>query len=510
MSPISSDRSLQDDIKNLFKLLPPGVNPFEFIIKYLYEKNFPPTSNASIIVLKIFFSFHLLICFFCISILILPFFKGKRDSMWVFKKLYISDGQNLRLHPSPLYFLNSGMIMAISQFFGSVSSVLYILLLLRSSKDTEYRAKAKSIKFLSPMLNFEFFAYWVMAWNSLYTKLYSGAFYTTNMNSKQRCTVPPFIYNFLFVTFPFISIFIDVYYLKILMDSMSQQSSAWFDLLENLKVGSKIWEDIMEPSTDTMKHANLMNKIMENTNKSEVLARSLLWSLDLVVERFRNLCITWTIVLFITCVLFIYSLWSFLSLIYQSIRPKFPKPANNIPVLTCSRNKTKQQNQFLTQAEVPVSPQIKIIRQKLRFLTFRASVMVFSISISIIICMIGSITPVRIATDPSWRSIMCWVPLISGSIASLPITYQCWRLCNDGEEIHKSAHKRLASTTDCLDYVNAPRGNDISASIISIQPSNPATSSELSAAAEEFPLEDVIYVCDKRVDKYNQDQIKKI
>ncbi|KAI8444315.1 hypothetical protein BY996DRAFT_4569199, partial [Phakopsora pachyrhizi] len=105
--------------KEVIELIPPGVNPFEFIMKYLYEKNFPPTSEASIIVLKIFFSFHLLICFFCVSILILPFFKGKRDSLWVFKKLYISDGENSRLHSTPLYFLNSGIIMAISQFFGS-------------------------------------------------------------------------------------------------------------------------------------------------------------------------------------------------------------------------------------------------------------------------------------------------------------------------------------------------------------------------------------------------------
>ncbi|CAH7683380.1 expressed protein [Phakopsora pachyrhizi] len=209
------------------------------------------------------------------------------------------------------------------------------------------------------------------------------------------------------------------------MDSATQQSSSWFELLENLKLGSKIWKDIMEPSADTMKHANLMSEMMKNTNQSEVLTRSLLWNLGLVVERFRNLCITWTIVLFVTCVLFIYSLWSFLFLIYQSIRPKFPKPANYNPVLACSRNETKQQTNFLTQAEVPVSPQIKVIRQKLRFLTFRASVMVFSISLSIIICAIGVITPARVVSDPSWRSTMCWVPLISGSIASLPITYQC-------------------------------------------------------------------------------------
>ncbi|KAI8444314.1 hypothetical protein BY996DRAFT_8124495 [Phakopsora pachyrhizi] len=117
--------------------------------------------------------------------------------------------------------------------------------------------------------------------------------------------------------------------------------------------------------------------------------------------------------------------------------------------------------------------------------------MVFSISLSIIICAIGVITPARVVSDPSWRSTMCWVPLISGSIASLPITYQCWCICNDGEEIHKSTHKRLTSKTDCLGCVSASRENDVSASAISIQPSIPVNPYELSSAAEEFHMDEV-------------------
>ncbi|CAH7683989.1 expressed protein [Phakopsora pachyrhizi] len=255
------------------------------------------------------------------------------------------------------------MLMAISQFLGSTSTLFYIWMLHNSRSDTEYRAKSKPIMFISLMCDFEFLAYWVMAWNSLYTKLYSGASYATYLSSKRKCALPPSFYNLIFILFPIISISMDSYYLKLLLSSMSKHTNSWFDLLNDLKSSSITWEALMDPSISRAKHATLIGKFLSDANHSKDLTLVLLQNLNTVIRRFRHLCISWAIVLLITCIFFIYSLWSFLSLIYQSTKPKIPKSSDNIPGVNVTQNGSSCNTNF-TEAEIPISPQKEMMKQK--------------------------------------------------------------------------------------------------------------------------------------------------
>ncbi|KAI8459160.1 hypothetical protein BY996DRAFT_4131401 [Phakopsora pachyrhizi] len=101
-----------------------------------------PSEKVWLRVLELVFALHLVIGISCLAILFLQP-RGKLDGLWVFKKLYITDSEGQKVSLTPLYFPNSGMTMAISQFLASVSTQVYVWALHKAYQDPTHIDKTQ-------------------------------------------------------------------------------------------------------------------------------------------------------------------------------------------------------------------------------------------------------------------------------------------------------------------------------------------------------------------------------
>jgi hypothetical protein len=77
--------------KSIFGTIPAGVNPFAYILNLITPQYFLPLSKYTLGLLVFFFIVHLLIALFCIVILVLPYLRGRKQSQWFLRRLYIKD-----------------------------------------------------------------------------------------------------------------------------------------------------------------------------------------------------------------------------------------------------------------------------------------------------------------------------------------------------------------------------------------------------------------------------------
>ncbi|KAA1092085.1 hypothetical protein PGTUg99_016379 [Puccinia graminis f. sp. tritici] len=123
---------------SIFGAIPPGVNPFDYLHNIITPQFLVPFSRLTTAILAIFFIFHLLIAIFCLALLVLPYLRGIEQYQWLFKRVYIRNYSGQNLYNTPLLLVNTGMIMAISQFMGSIAAQAFILVLFKASHSTKY------------------------------------------------------------------------------------------------------------------------------------------------------------------------------------------------------------------------------------------------------------------------------------------------------------------------------------------------------------------------------------
>ncbi|KAA1074708.1 hypothetical protein PGT21_016533 [Puccinia graminis f. sp. tritici] len=123
---------------SIFGAIPPGVNPFDYLHNVITPQFLVPFSRLTTAILAIFFIFHLLIAIFCLALLVLPYLRGIEQYQWLFKRVYIRNYSGQNLYNTPLLLVNTGMIMAISQFMGSIAAQAFILVLFKASHSTKY------------------------------------------------------------------------------------------------------------------------------------------------------------------------------------------------------------------------------------------------------------------------------------------------------------------------------------------------------------------------------------
>jgi hypothetical protein len=133
---------------------PVGFNPFAYQVDLINSHFFSQFSGFTKGLLVFLFICHLVITIFCSIILVLPYFQGTKRSQWIFRKLYIkthpgANGILLRFQPlwllwsnadvsaaslmiqvykAPLFWVNAGVLMTISQLISSVATQAYIVI----------------------------------------------------------------------------------------------------------------------------------------------------------------------------------------------------------------------------------------------------------------------------------------------------------------------------------------------------------------------------------------------
>ena len=158
---MNSARGLSHDI--MLGRLPAGPDPFAYI-SHLAERRFTARlPQSAIILLAVFLVFHILITAFSLVILILPYVGKANRRSWTFKKLYIYDRSGEKLYSAPLYLVNTGVLMSVSQLLGSVTTQAYIWMHIRMNLSGNYSLRSQFIPVLGLVFIFDTYSYWSMA-----------------------------------------------------------------------------------------------------------------------------------------------------------------------------------------------------------------------------------------------------------------------------------------------------------------------------------------------------------
>ncbi|KAI7950196.1 hypothetical protein MJO28_009017 [Puccinia striiformis f. sp. tritici] len=144
---------------SILSSIPIGVNPFDFLTDLINSKFFTPFYGFKKALLLLSFIFHLLIALFCLAILVLSFSRGKKRSQWLFRRLQIGDKSGKE---APLFWLNAGILMTITQFMGSVATQAYILIELKTARSVSYALRTPMEPALGLMAMCELLNYWFL------------------------------------------------------------------------------------------------------------------------------------------------------------------------------------------------------------------------------------------------------------------------------------------------------------------------------------------------------------
>ncbi|CAH7685652.1 expressed protein [Phakopsora pachyrhizi] len=407
-------------------------------------KSLHPSARAWLRVLELVFALHLIICISCLAILFLQP-RGKLNGLWVFKKLYITDSEGQKVSSTPLYLPNSGMTMAISQFIASISTQVYVWALHRAFQSPNHIDKAQMITCIGFMYTFEFFAYWIMSWSLVYTRLCSETNYIAKLKAHSLCAIPPLFYNIFFISFPVIIAICHLYITYSVVTTLILHSKTWLGFVNALHSGSLIWEQF-NTSQRQKSHADMLSKILDVNQRIENLGLEIVIISSHMISKFKFAWIFWASVMFVTFMI----LASSLSRLFFSIRTKiFNRGASitenstvSINLTPLSRSKlsaggTSDKNYSNIEVEVQGTRNHRssALKKRLNHLSIRGGVMLFSILLTIANVIIGATQAEKMATKVPLKSLMDWLPLISGSAAALPITFQCWRIFQDEDLI---------------------------------------------------------------------------
>ncbi|CAH7689099.1 hypothetical protein BY996DRAFT_921567 [Phakopsora pachyrhizi] len=429
------------------------------VLEFIKELNTP--SNHSLRALQVVFAFNLIICISCLTIIFLQP-RGKCYRVWVVKKLYITDSANQMISSSPLYLLNSGFTMSISQLFGSISTQVYIWTLYKIYKDPQRISKPNLFICNSLMFSFEFFAYWVMAWSSLYTRLCSSTTYAARIKMQSRRAIHPLAYNVFFITFPVVVLLCHLIVIYVASRYFVDQLNMRLIFHKLLHSGYLIWEKF-DSSKSQQSRPDLINEILALNHQLEELSLALFHHYRLLLSIIQFTCAYWGAIMVITCSFLAYSLWKLISALRRNIinREK-----------SIISNKGISNTNLLSNAEgegPTIKPRSKLevisdsdhhsvrVKRRIDHLAIRGGALVFSALVTIAYCFTGAFDLQNTVKNPNLRTLADWFPIVSGTSSALPIIFQCWRMYCDKDKLIFDCPKTNLKNAIALPNIKDPQ-----------------------------------------------------
>ncbi|KAI8459161.1 hypothetical protein BY996DRAFT_4131435 [Phakopsora pachyrhizi] len=230
------------------------------------------------------------------------------------------------------------------------------------------------------------------------------------------CTISPLFYNLFFISFPIIIAIFHFIIIHSVVASLAHHSEAWFSFIDAIHLGSLMWEQLIS-SHKKKSYAGIPGEILEINQRVEELGLNMLSRSNHIISKFKFAWIFWASVMFVTFMILASSLWN----LFFSIRTKISK--SEMPITensTLSMNMTPLSKTLGTRDHPP-----NALKKRLHNLSIRGGVMLFSILITYANVMIGATQAEEMATMPPLKSLMDWLPLVSGTAAAIPITFQC-------------------------------------------------------------------------------------
>ncbi|MBW0476826.1 hypothetical protein O181_016541 [Austropuccinia psidii MF-1] len=412
----------------------PTSNPFAQIIPLLQAVRFPPASTSTFVFLIALSVLHLVLTFLCLIVLIWPICNPKGNQrlkhLWLYKLIRLSDANGQPVTSTRLVLLNSGAIVAINQLIASTLSQVYIYLTYFSLKCADSPLRDQLDSWACAITLLQFYSCWSMIWSSVCTRVCNRSEYADRlMQKKPRFNFfhPISLNIFLFLAPTLVTAFA-ILMMVALANAASHERTEWLKLKNDLQAVANAWADLNSTYfqfTSTNSLASLQNTFLDamKTNLSRSISH---------IQAMRDLfhwkkfeSFSWVVILSITCCLYLIAVGQVLGMISPEIQPC--NPMVQIDMVSIRSTGTSNPIALNRSSFYNKAFQVAIVRG-FRYLVSYTFVMILSLLCTVAAYVVLGIKAKELVWDPSWRSKVTWLILISEAFAAMAMTFQCWRI----------------------------------------------------------------------------------
>ncbi|EGG08837.1 uncharacterized protein MELLADRAFT_115912 [Melampsora larici-populina 98AG31] len=369
------------------------------------RKRYPPVPPSTFKILAGFAVVHSMIIGVCCLVIVLPIVYSRskrRKYFWIWKRVYISHVT------TPLWVVNSVMIVAMAQLVSSIVCLLYTYLDYASFTSPAVARKINLQVLAQIMWLFGFYEYWTTTCSGLCTVLCSPL---RRIPAPLRPLVNhPQLVNYFNLSVPIMMTTATIAWQVSLSLAHQNESKMYLVLRERLISDGKQLDN-----KETIQFKLLFEILREYIHVNQKL-----------VSLLRGNSYFWFSTGLIT------------------LTTKIQQPGCD------SEQPGSDSEQPGSDSERNWKPDkvAASLRQGYIYMLCHFSVMAFSITYTIVVCLLVAIQARQVVDDSTWRSLGSWLYLVSGVIVAFALLLQSWRICTDLDIIiSESAH--TSDQTDC-------------------------------------------------------------
>ncbi|WAR61361.1 hypothetical protein PtB15_12B46 [Puccinia triticina] len=265
--------------------LPAGADPFAYISQLTTRRFTPRLPQSAVILVAVFLIFHILLAAFNLVILLLPYIGKAKRPQWIFKKLYIYARSGEKLYSTPLYLVNTGVLMSVSQLLSSVTTQAYIWMQIKMNSSEHYSLHSQFFPALGLMFIFNTCSYWSMT--HCFLALYYSNKNFTDKSKRMSWLRSPLSINIFFAIFPIsvtVSTIVVVTRMSMVYRDLQVQTKS---LRATLSQGSLIWKKLKLPDHSDEK-ANLSSQLTKVQDQLDALLEQTGTLVPKLLDRFNS------------------------------------------------------------------------------------------------------------------------------------------------------------------------------------------------------------------------------
>ncbi|PLW48301.1 hypothetical protein PCANC_12870 [Puccinia coronata f. sp. avenae] len=428
--------------KDILAKIPPGANPFKYLINLAEPALiYSLASNSTQYILWVLFALHCCIVLFCLVILVLLYQRGVKQFLWLVRRLNIEDknGKN-----ASLFLVNTNVLIPITQCMGSLASQGYILLIIKNVRTSYYASQNALTTMMVIMFTCEILTYWILSHCFLVTIYASYRNRNHVLNGARRWMPSPTLINAVFLIFPIcvITACITLFtWFDLLLNPFLPEV---VDMLDTLREGSSIWDQLRISSTTEEKYQLV-------TNLTQVVSRTESHGQELNIH-FRNIVnstmiLQWVILAFV-CIAALVFLVVFCKLARrfheQAHQSSTSSVSQSSPIHLQSLNNLGEPTSIIHQrSNHQKRTLMDTVRSNPQFvhLVVRSIFILVAMLTTMATLVLGIAENEQSLINPELRRTLAWLTTASGTWSAIPISWHCWRLYKD-----KSGGHLLASS----------------------------------------------------------------
>ncbi|KAH9820619.1 hypothetical protein DFH28DRAFT_1093026 [Melampsora americana] len=429
-------------LKSVLRAIPENVNPFEYGQEVINTLRFPKVPRATFGVLILFASIHFLTAIVCLVILLRFIFpksaSQKAKYGWLFRKIYVEDADGYPVETRALILPNSGPLMACFQLLASCVAQAEIWLTLAAFKSYDAAPKYSLLLWLYISWLLAYYGFWVTAWASVYTRLYTQATYAEALKTAPFYIKPLFL-NCFFIGVPFWVTIAQVGLLSWHISSFCRERDIWNDLVNSLKEAATLWNTLNKAtnaatsilSDGLFKNVHtdrIATALVEQTRTVTRMAADVAINDHELIKRSQVMAFAWGVFLMTTLLIYSVATWSLITLIKSADSEPVRRKRKLQIGLLGRRKEVYNEESRATSAD---AEEARSLRRGLRYLTWHSLAMLTAILYSTIVCFIMGAHAKAIVVTAHWRGLGSWLSLASGIFIAMAMSFQFWRVWVD-------------------------------------------------------------------------------